>query len=131
MPPLFFAMTNHHRILIVEDDLLLRELFGRALDQSGFFVDKARTVHDAFLILRARAKEISLVLTDYQLPDLTGFDLAQYVKREFPSIPVIGMSTLELIEEGQLTVFDVFLRKPSPLKVVVRTVFSLLDGEKQ
>ena len=62
------------RILLVEDDSLIRELFGHVLYDEGYAVDIAATAADAWRHLMAR--RYALVIVDWRLPDGDGFEIA-------------------------------------------------------
>ena len=58
------------RILLVEDEPGLQELFGEALAEEGYAVDHAATVAEAWRCLDAHP--YALVITDWRLPDGDG-----------------------------------------------------------
>ncbi len=67
-----------HRILLVEDNLVSRTVVHHLLTPRGYLVECAETGSDA--IAKAGQQMFSLILMDLQLPDMTGFDVAQRIR---------------------------------------------------
>jgi len=82
------------RVLIVEDNGLNRALFREFLRIEGYGVLEAGSAEDA-LVLAARERP-DLVLTDLQLPGLSGLELARALKAapELAPIPVLMVSAV-------------------------------------
>ena len=80
------------KILIVEDEFLIRLTLAEALTDDGFEVAEAASGDDALAMLE-QDPGIELLLTDIQLPGkLDGVALAQAVRLLAPSMPVIFMT---------------------------------------
>jgi DNA-binding NtrC family response regulator len=80
------------RILIVEDDFLVRLTLSEALSSDGFDVVEAENAEDALAMLRADAT-IGLLMTDMQLGGgLSGQELAAAARAEHADLPVIYMT---------------------------------------
>ena len=62
------------QVLIVEDNLHLRRILGRALEQRGYTVSAAATGEEA--IIKAINAKPKLILLDLTLPDMTGTEAA-------------------------------------------------------
>jgi CheY-like chemotaxis protein len=78
------------RVLIVDDDAFLRDSLSQILARSGFRVQSAS---DATAALSAIAQEMpDVLLSDLNMPGLSGFELLSAVRRRFPAIHVIAMS---------------------------------------
>jgi CheY-like chemotaxis protein len=81
--------TSRPRVLIVEDEFLIRMTLAESLADAGFDVVEAETGDEALATL-ARDPGIALLLTDIQLPGaLDGLDLARSVREGRPDLPVI------------------------------------------
>jgi CheY-like chemotaxis protein len=77
-------------LLVVEDEPTIRQLFATLLTAAGYSVAEA---HDGFAALEeVRRKRPALILSDLNMPRMTGFELLSVVRRRFPSIRVIAMS---------------------------------------
>ncbi|OIP98432.1 hypothetical protein AUK40_01530 [Candidatus Wirthbacteria bacterium CG2_30_54_11] len=91
------------RILIVEDDLFIRELYQKQLEMAGYAVDVAVDG------LEGREKVLtnnySLALLDIMLPRMNGLELLELIKKEptKKDIPCIILSNLgqdSVVEKG-------------------------------
>lgn len=81
-----------HRILIVDDDLLVRLNTVEILEAAGFEVIEACDVGSALVALK-RDPRVGLVCTDVNMPgEINGIDLAMEVRNRRPEIKVIVMS---------------------------------------
>ena len=84
------------RVLLVEDDLMLRRALQQALEMEGFIVDTRGTLAEARSTLAdylrdSDAPEPRLLIVDLGLPDGDGKDLLQWA-RERTSLPVLVIS---------------------------------------
>lgn len=84
--------TKHARILLVEDDSLLRHAFKLLLEDAGYDISEAGTARDA--ISTATADNPDLVLLDLGLPDANGLDVARALRRneQFLDTPIIALT---------------------------------------
>lgn len=101
------------RILVVEDEFLIRLTLAEALADDGFDVTEAGDAAEAEAILREQAP-FALMLTDIHLPGgVDGLMLVERVRAVAPALPVIYMTgrpdALRRTVSGPL---DVFIAKP-------------------
>ena len=81
--------TKTH-LLVVEDEPVIRELFSTLLQAAGYSVAQAE---DGFSALEeVRRRRPALILSDLNMPRMTGFELLSVIRRRFPSVHVIAMS---------------------------------------
>ena len=73
-------------ILLVEDEPSLQLALGDTLSDEGYEVVVAGTVEEA---LAGLARPVDLVLSDFRLPDGTGFDVLHAVQQGCPDVPVV------------------------------------------
>ena len=101
-------------ILVVEDDVAVRELASRFLDTAGYHVLAAKDGVEALQIAKHRGQSIGALLTDVVMPEMRGTELAARLSNLLPKIKVIFMSGyLEHNDESDELVEDsVFLEKP-------------------
>ena len=78
------------RILIVEDDVRLREIGKLLLQSQGYEVHEAADGFEALIALKRSLPDI--IISDLSMPNMNGFELLSVVRRRFPSIPVIVIS---------------------------------------
>lgn len=107
------------RVLVVEDEFLIRLTLAEALGDEGFEVLEAETGDAALSMLHA-GSGVRLLLTDIQLPGtLNGHVLAQRVRQTLPDLPVIFMTgRLEPDMGASASPLDVFIAKPYTLTAI-------------
>ncbi len=79
------------RILLVDDDSLLRLTIVMTLEEAGYEVVPARDGAEALAIL-AEDPSITLVLSDINMPKMDGPTFLSKAKERYPSLPVIMLS---------------------------------------
>ena len=82
-------------ILVVNDFTSIRQFVCETLERKGYETLGAANCNEAFTVLSENASEVSLVLTDYDLPDCSGFELLKKIKTnpEVSKVPVIFLTT--------------------------------------
>jgi two-component system cell cycle sensor histidine kinase/response regulator CckA len=121
---------NSESILFVEDDPAIRKLLRRWLQESGFAVEEAPDATHALEIFRAQPFLFQLLLTDVVMPDSSGRELADSVRREQPGIRVLfisGYTANETIEHGVNWNEMNLLQKPFSMQELTRRVRETLD----
>lgn len=78
------------RILVVEDDATVRHTISKLLDAEGYDVDTANDGFDALLHLQQTIPD--LILSDLNMPQMSGFELLSVVRRRFPEVLVVASS---------------------------------------
>jgi CheY-like chemotaxis protein len=82
--------TSPRNILIVDDNALLRNTLSMIFTHSGYRVRCAGDGFSALAEIRCTMPEI--LLSDLNMPGMSGFELLSVVRRRFPEIRVIAMS---------------------------------------
>jgi CheY-like chemotaxis protein len=80
-----------HRILVVDDDESVREVFALMLRREGYDVDTAENGFDALLKLKDVVIP-DVIISDLNMPKMSGFEFLSVVRRRFPKISVIASS---------------------------------------
>ena len=112
------------RILIVEDDVLIRAAAAQYLRGTGFEVLEAVSVEQALELLRAQP--VQLIFADVRLPgSQSGLDLMHIVRSDFPEASIL--LTSGVVKADEVTTEGVtLLRKPYFLFEVERHLRALL-----
>jgi len=79
-------------ILVVDDDVRILALTGEMLRVAGYRVLKTNVASEAVLIFERNAAEIDVVLSDVQMPGLTGPELACRLRQRNPDLPIVFMT---------------------------------------
>ena len=123
------------RILIVDDELSMREFLSILLEREGYEV---LTAADAALAQeRLASNRIDLVISDVQMPGLSGLELLARIKKETPDTAVLlitAFSTAEqAVEAMKLGAYD-YLAKPfkvEEIKILVRNALEKRDLRRE
>ena len=79
-----------HNILVVDDDESIREVFSQVLRLEGYGVATAENGFDALLKLKHFLPDV--IISDLNMPKMSGFEFLSVVRRRFPKISVIASS---------------------------------------
>jgi CheY-like chemotaxis protein len=105
---------NGRRLLIVDDDVEMLTLVSRMAACLGCGTCSAANGTEALQLLQNG--DVDLVITDYQMPLMDGFQLVSKIRRQSPGLPVILMTGYDSDElEDQIEsqdLFDGLLKKP-------------------
>lgn len=116
-------------ILVVDDSALDRYVAGALLEEhAGWSVHYAEDGREALASLRRRLPD--LILTDLQMPELSGLELVEAVRRDFSAVPVVLM-TAHGSEEIAVAALRLgassYVPKRNLARDLVRTVESILS----
>jgi two-component system, chemotaxis family, chemotaxis protein CheY len=83
------------KILFVDDSPVIKKIIQRAIESAGFEFLGASDGKEALLVLSKECSSIKLVLSDWNMPIMNGFDFLKAVKSNnlFKQIPVIMITT--------------------------------------
>ena len=105
------------RVLVVDDDPNIIHLVGRMIKRIGYAPTLSMGPMDA--LSQLRQADFDILLTDYDMPEMNGYDLAKKVKAKLIYIKVVIMTghcpeTISDIIENN-SIVDAFLLKPFSL----------------
>lgn len=83
------------RVLVVDDEPIIRKLVSQVLALHGFAAAVAEDGNQALDTLAREPADYALVLTDVSMPRMDGVTLAQHIRARWPALPVVFMSGLE------------------------------------
>jgi two-component system, cell cycle response regulator CpdR len=116
------------RILLAEDDQVMREYLARALERSGYSVTAVDRGTAALPLIEA--EEFDLLLTDIVMPEMDGIELAQRAGELAPDMRVMfitGFAAVTL-KAGKAMPNARVLSKPFHLRDVVLEIDRLFQG---
>jgi len=118
---------EHKTVLVVEDNVLNRELTNALLKSAGYTVLMAKDGAEALMLIGR--EQVDLLLLDVDLPFIDGHSLLQAVRENGLDIPAIFVSGLPG-EEVEVKAFDVgatdFIRKPIKNNILLARVAKAL-----
>ena len=126
---IIFIVLDSKNILVVEDDLDIRELISFNLQNEGHQIFEAKDGEAG--IDKAREKLPDLILLDLMLPGIQGLDVCRVIKsdqetKETPIIMVTALGQEEDIVKGLETGADDYITKPFSIKVLIARVNAVL-----
>jgi two-component system, OmpR family, alkaline phosphatase synthesis response regulator PhoP len=117
------------RILLIEDDPALRKLLKEALPESMVIIDIAETGREGLDMIVKRKPD--LILLDWNLPDLNGFEVCKYIKqnKDCAHIPVIMVTAYSELNR-KVSALDVgaddYITKPFEIEELIARVKAVL-----
>jgi CheY-like chemotaxis protein len=116
----------NHRILVVDDEPIVRECLAMVLRSQEYAVSTARDGFDALLQFRITVPDV--LISDLNMPRMSGFELLSVVRRRFPQIAVLAVSgayvTGDQVPGGVIA--DAFCPKGCPPVQLLQTVAELI-----
>ncbi len=123
---------NGELVLVVDDDAAIRTLVSAIMVKSGYRAVSCVDGVEAIIFFSKHAAEISLIITDVDMPKLGGADLAVAVAQARPEVRILAMSGLSRHESGGVDLPEIkrvahaFLLKPFTAEILAATVHELL-----
>jgi DNA-binding NtrC family response regulator len=120
------------RLIVVEDDPDLAQVFRLGLLMNRFLVDVFTNPEEALQNLQSNSKDYySLVLSDIRMPEMSGIQLARKVNDINPSIKVVLMTAYEIKDNKFSKVsppihIDGFIQKPTSITDLTNKILDIL-----
>ncbi len=128
-------VTNHiagmegKQVLVVDDNLTNRCILKNQLEMWKLLPTLASSGAEALEIM-AKGTEFDLLLTDMQMPDMDGCELAQQVQRLYPELPIILLSSVGDERNKQYEgLFRSILTKPIKQEMLCKMIINELRGK--
>ena len=124
------VQAGKEKILLVEDEEMVREFALRALSRAGYSIVVAKDAESAKREF-TETEGFSMLLTDVVLPGQSGYELAQEIWKKNPSFKVLLMSgySAQTMNRLGIDVSDInLLKKPFTLRSLLERVRKTLDG---
>ncbi len=116
--------NNPRKILVVDDDPVIRDMMADILDFEGYSISVARNGHEALQLLRSN--QDFLVFLDIMMPGMSGKELCAVLESN-PHLRkrhiIVLMSAMDNLEEASSLKVEAILQKP----FVVDDVIAILE----
>lgn len=120
------------KIIVVDDHPMVIEGMKAMLNQIRY-VELCATASNAYEAMeKVKENQPALVITDINMPEISGVELTSKLKKEFPNLKIIGMSTFnersyiaQMIQNGA----DGFLVKSASKEEIETAISSVVDGK--
>jgi two-component system, cell cycle sensor histidine kinase and response regulator CckA len=130
--PIEISSKGCETVLLVEDELAVRQSTREYLMLNGYIVLEAKNGEDALCIARDYIPPIHMMITDVVMPNMGGAKLAGHLATERPSMKVLfvsGYAENTVLRHGAIDVTTRFLQKPFSLKTLARKIREVLETE--
>ncbi len=120
------------KVLIIDDSNLIRTQLRSILANMGFMIHEAKDGPEGIEQLRKLKDELTLVVTDYNMPNMTGIEMIENYREEFGEItfPILILTTeksLELIKKAKQIGVKGWLAKPFNDQIIEQVVTKLIS----
>ncbi|MGE0787503.1 MAG: HD domain-containing phosphohydrolase [Sandaracinaceae bacterium] len=127
----YHSQEEAPRVLVVDDEKVIREILADFLSMEGFFV---RTAEDgSAALIELSRHHYDLVLSDLKMPNMGGLELLQAVSKHAPNVVTVimtGFGTVETaIDAMKRGAYD-YILKPFKVEEVVHTIRRGLEKRK-
>jgi len=122
--------TGNETILLVEDELAVRQVASRMLTLLGYQVLEAEDGAAALALAEQRGSSIDIVVTDVMMPKVTGPELVRALRLRLPQLPVVfmsGYSGLDSTALSEMASLGPMLAKPFAQEALATVVRRELD----
>jgi CheY-like chemotaxis protein len=119
-----------HQLLIVDDEPGIRDSFAMLLRASGYEVRTAENGLAALLLIKQLTPD--LIISDLNMPQMSGFEFLSVVRRRFPTVPVIAVSGAydfsDRVPSGVLADFFYAKGRHHPSELIAKVAELILNG---
>jgi DNA-binding response OmpR family regulator len=116
------------KVLLVEDNENLGYMLKEYLTMKYFQMDWVKSANEAMVFLKNNKPD--LVILDVGLPDLDGFQLAQWIKKDYPTIPFLFLTArvlkIDVLKGFNLGAED-YIKKPIDEEELVMRIKAILN----
>lgn len=125
------ATDGRERVLIVDDEAIVRNLAERILTRAGYKVFACENGEEAVVFYRAAFSSIDLVLLDMVMPRLNGLDTLAELRQINPGVKAVILSGFSDHDGNALAQLGAagFIQKPFQMQELLRGVREALDRE--
>ncbi len=119
------------RVLVVDDEAMVRRLLCQKLSREGYQCEEAAGVSQA--LDRLRKNQIELVILDIKMPGKSGMELLPEIKADYPDTAVImatALSDANIVTQCMKQGAYDYICKPFDLREVLRSVEGVLDKRR-
>ena len=115
------------RILVIDDDEDILNLFGDFLKKEGYGVNSFLDPLKALEEIHRRPQRYSIIITDVRMPGISGIELIRRIRKINHDIKVIIISAFEVNGEDLRNIrYDNFMEKPVHMQYLAQTIEKIL-----
>ena len=121
------AMTHHCQLLLVDDNLINRQIGMKILEKLGHNVMLAESGREAIEIMKHQHDDIDLIFMDCQMPEIDGFEATRAIRKMGSATPIVAL-TANTSEEDKKSALESgmndFLIKPFKTQEIQSLILS-------
>ncbi|MBD3232532.1 MAG: response regulator [candidate division Zixibacteria bacterium] len=120
------------KILVVDDDLMIRDMLYDFLQEKGYDVVSAADSSSAITAVNSR--KFDAIILDFKLPEVDGITLMARVKQKYPKIPIImitGYPSESSRDQAYQSGAAAFIEKPFKVTKLVATLKRAIRESKR
>lgn len=119
------------RVLIIDDEVRMRNLLSLYLEPNGYVCEKAATAREAISMLQT--KEYDLILLDIMMPDIDGYSLCEIIRKDYdiPIIMITARSSKDDMVKGLEMGSDDYITKPFDETVLLARIGAVLRRHRR
>ena len=129
------ALFKDKKILLVEDNIMNREIAKKLLEAQGFVIDQAKDGREAVeRIASATPGEYAVVLMDIQMPIMDGYEATKAIRdldnRILAKVPIVAMTANAFGEERKKAFacgMNGYVTKPIEVDVLFETLKQIIE----
>src|SRR5208337_3919997 len=118
-------------LLLVDDEKLIRWSLRQELTKRGFGVLEAATMSEA--LVQIEKENVDLIILDQNLPDGTGIDVLQAIRKSGPMMPVVMLTAIDrsdiAVQAMKLGAFD-YVTKPVNMDEMTIVIEKALESTR-
>jgi len=125
------APGGTERIAIAEDDIFIRRTIQCHLKSLGYQVEVFANGGEVLAVMSQARPPFAALVTDHEMPGLTGYELARRIRTDHSQVRVLLMSGCpkdSIFPDAEPEDWPPFLRKPYTLDTLARTLRDVIDG---
>ena len=112
---------SEKKILVVDDEQMIREMFAEVLGRAGYAVQTAESAEEALEIMRKTPYWV--LFLDLNLPGMNGVDLCRQIRKDWPmtiAYAVTGYASLFDLSDCRDAGFEDYFTKPVALSLLLQ-----------
>lgn len=124
---------NGELILVIDDEVNLREVTGRILTRYGYRLLAASEGSEALALFESHRDEVRVVITDMMMPGMDGKATIQALRKACPGLLIIassGVASQPSLDEIKALNVSAFLQKPFSTQILLNTIHQVLGTGK-
>lgn len=126
-------MDGRRRVLVVDDEALIRKTVRLACEQEGYAVQEAENGREAMASLEEFRPDI--ILLDLMLPDISGFDICRDIRQTGSKVPIIILSAkneeIDVVVGLEIGADDYIMKPFRPRELLARLAAHLRKARQE